>query len=286
MVAPLRYPNKKLTRDDDYLQIDILECQPPGFVNNSFRQRTSSEVNGILKGSIYLPIPQNVGDSTGVDWGDDSINSVAAYGVGAAMVAMQSPDFVKGSIDAFKTTLSNIEKAAVDANTKNLVNSYLASRALNSLGANTSFEGLLSRSTGQVLNPNMELLFRGVKLRSHNLVFDIAPRDEQEANQVKQIIRVFKVEMAARSAGNGLTIKSPSTFQLQYKKGGSKHPFLYTFKPCALLNLDVDYTASGQYSTYWDGTPVHMRMTLSFQELNPVYRENYSESNASIGVGY
>ena len=48
--------------------------------------------------------------------------------------------------------------------------------------------------------------------------------------------------------------------------------------------MSVDYNASGQYSTYKDGTPVHMSMVLRFKELNPVYAEDYDV--VSTGVGY
>jgi hypothetical protein len=49
--------------------------------------------------------------------------------------------------------------------------------------------------------------------------------------------------------------------------------------------MAVDYTASGAYATYEDATPVHMKLTLSFQELNPIYFSDYDDST-DIGVGY
>ena len=48
--------------------------------------------------------------------------------------------------------------------------------------------------------------------------------------------------------------------------------------------MSVDYTASGVYTTYEDATPVHMKLTMNFQELNPIYFEDYSDKD--IGVGY
>ena len=139
----------------------------------------------------------------------------------------------------------------------------------------------------------MELLFNGVTLRSFNFTFDLAPRDEPESLIIKKIIRVFKKYMAAKTtsanSGNGLFIASPDVFQLTYKKGNTDHPFLHTFKPMALLNASVNYTGSGVYATYRDGTPVHMQLSLSFQELNPIYNEDYDdiENNAELGgVGF
>ena len=47
--------------------------------------------------------------------------------------------------------------------------------------------------------------------------------------------------------------------------------------------MQVNYTGSGTYATYNDGAPVHMIMTLSFQELSPVYAEEQREAG---GTGY
>ena len=95
--------------------------------------------------------------------------------------------------------------------------------------------------------------------------------------------------MAAKTsggAGAGLFISSPEVFQLTYKSGSKKHPFLNSFKPCALVNMGVDYAASNVYATYEDATPVHMRLSLSFQELNPIYFEDYNNIPLTAGVGY
>jgi hypothetical protein len=137
----------------------------------------------------------------------------------------------------------------------------------------------------------MELLFKGVNLREFSFDFDFAPRDGNEAQQVKQIINTLKREMAARSTsagggGAGLFISAPSVFRLEYKSGGKKHPFLNTFKPMAMKGLSVNYTGSGTYAVYGDSTPVHLKMTVNFQELNPIYFEDYDKSEAQIGVGY
>ena len=149
-------------------------------------------------------------------------------------------------------------------------------------------QGLISRATGSVINPNMELLFEGVNLRSFAFDFDFAPRDEKESNVVKEIIRIFKISMAPKTgsntAGAGLFISAPNIFLLKYKSGSQDHPYLNKFKPCALTSMGMNYTGSGSYATYADKTPVHMKLSLSFTELNPIYNEDYKPSD--IGVGY
>ena len=47
--------------------------------------------------------------------------------------------------------------------------------------------------------------------------------------------------------------------------------------------MSTNYTGSGTYATYEDGTPVHMKLDMSFKELNPIYREDHEEVES---VGY
>jgi hypothetical protein len=289
MAEPLRYPLKKINASDDYLQILVVKYAPPTVQTSADNliQKTSTDALGPnlnLKSSLYqilLPMPQGISDSNMVSWGDDSLNPIAAGAVGA------SEDAMKGNVKSLVDLVSGIQNVATSGNGQNAVTSYMAAKAVNSFGGNISGESILTRSTGKILNPNMELLFKGVQLRSFNFSFNLAPRDETESGSVKNIIRTFKKSMAPKTStgtGAGLFVDSPNVFQLEYKSGNKKHPFLHSFKPCALTNMAVDYTASGAYATYEDATPVHMKLTLSFQELNPIYFSDYKDSD--IGVGY
>ena len=58
------------------------------------------------------------------------------------------------------------------------------------------------------------------------------------------------------------------------------------FKICALTGMQVNYTNSGTYSSYADGTPVNIRMNLTFKEINPIYHEDYLQDKSGSGVGY
>lgn len=295
----LRYPNAQLERDSDFLEIKVVQYEPPGFdtnANQGVRLRSSSD--SLKKnietplGSIFLPIPETIQDSNGVSWGEDSINGLAAAGAGAVLNTIQSDTFSEAGQNLVGGTENAIKSLGGDAGTGKLLNSFFASKALNVFGANTSLGGVLARSSGQILNPNMELLFNGVQLRSFNFDFDLAPRDEKESDIVKKIIRTLKKSMSAKSQaqGNnntsGLFIKSPDVYQLVYKTGKDDHKFLHKFKPMALLNMSVNYTGAGTYATYDNTAPVHMKMNLSFQELNPVYAEDYDKGQGAEGTGF
>lgn len=301
MAEILRYPDKAIHDDTDYLQIEVIEYKKLGITpqQDILSKGLNSSKNNYgeknLLSTILLPIPQNIQDSNGAGWGEDSLNTLAAYGVGAATDVIESNNYLKGIVDAIKQAAGDLKSLAVSGEGNKLTNTFFASAAANVLGANTSFSGLLARSSGQIINPNTELLFNGVKLRSFNFSFDFAPRNATEAGQVKEIIRTFKKNMAPTTtdlktsksdiSSKGLFLKSPNVFQLTYKSGNSDHPFLNKFVIAALTSMNVNYTGSGTYMTYSDNlkSPVHMKMDLSFQELSPVYSEDYTDVG---GVGY
>ena len=163
------------------------------------------------------------------------------------------------------------------------------SSALGIFGANVSTEQLLARQSGQIFNPNMELLFNGPTLRSFSFSFKMTPRSPSEAQECKNIIRSFKSNMAPKTkntgsvGGSGVFLKTPNVFELRYKKGNSDHPFLHKFKQCFLTNVSVNYTGEGVYTTYDDATPVSMQIDLSFKELEPIYDVDYDDAG---GVGF
>ena len=93
-------------------------------------------------------------------------------------------------------------------------------------------------------------------------------------------------QKGGKGYGAGVFIKSPSVFRLEYKSGTKDHPYLNRFKMCAMTGMSVDYTGSGTYATYSDATPVHIKLDMTFQELTPIYAEDYDTTEGRKGTGY
>ena len=238
---------------------------------------------------IELPMPQELNDSNSVTWGEDSLNIFQLAGLAAANNVMRNPgnSFQKVS----EILQKGIELPGLDDNTKNAVLAGISGAAINALGGNVSPGSVISRSTGQILNSNLELLFQGVNLRSFPFSVTFSPRNPDEAQRVKMIIRHLKQTMAPKTGtggggAQGVFLKSPDVFSLRYLHNGEDHPFLNTFKLCALTGLNVNYTNAGTYASYEGGTPVNIRMNMTFKELNPIYNEDYNDMSDEEGVGF
>lgn len=296
-----RYPMKRIDSTSDYLEIKIFDYIAgginfgPPLEMPSMQQRQQQNKAGKSNPTHYiiLPIPQNVSDSNSVTWGEDTLNPIEAAGLGFAGEAMTGSNLEETAKKAVDFISQSSSSVANNQQLRTALIQTLAGKAVNNLGGNVSTSGLIARTTGMVMNSNLELLFQGVNLRGFQFTFDLAPRSRKEAEEVKGIIRTLKSTMSARNGGagtgnsrSGFFIESPSVYQLTYKMGPKKHPFLNTFKPCALTDMSVNYTASGTYATYEDGSPVHLQMNLAFKEIDPVYYEDYGQDAASDGVGY
>ena len=265
---------------------------------------TKSLVN---KGTVLLQIPSQVQDGNSVSYGDSKMNSI----VGAALQG--TLDVTADAADALVNTEGNFgaklgaageaTKEAVMAaltasdvngnNLRTLFNAKIATGVVGAFGGNVSVNQFLARQSGQIFNPNMELLFNSPTLRNFRFSFKMTPRSPEEAEQCKLIIRTFKMNMAPKvTSGRGeqsLFLNTPNVFELRYKSGAANHPFLHRFKQCFLTDISVNYTGEGVYATYEGREPVSMIMDLTFKELEPIYDQDYFDAigrDADSTVGY
>jgi hypothetical protein len=292
MTAPpiLRYPIKKLTDSDDYIKIDIYEYQPGGLPTEQSFATQSGGVRGSIKQSIILPMTESTpSNNLSAAWGEGKLGPMQAAGFDIATSMINSG--FSGLFGAGAEQIRKLSEAAGTGVGQQAFSSELARKALGTvLGQDPG--SILSRTGGIVFNENVELLFGGVTLRKpFSFVFTMTPRSAQETATIKNIILSLKKAMtpsrgAVSGGAAGLFITAPNVFKIAYKSGNNDHPFLNRFKVCALLDLDVDFTPDGTYATYRDATPIHTRLSLTFQELTPIYRKDYDEDEGLIGTGY
>ena len=181
-----------------------------------------------------------------------------------------------------------IEKALAGGadDVKNLLKSDTAKNALIAFFAGQAVGArLMGRSTGAIINPNLELLFSGPGLRTFNFTFKLTPRNIEESEVIRKIIRAFKRNSAVQTATSAFFLKSPRIFKLEYiYKDGGQHPYLNKFKPCALTNFSVNYTPDGSYMVFNDtGSLTAYDIQLSFTEIVPVYADDYNGPDTDMG---
>lgn len=303
---PLKYPIDILDLQQDTLHITMFNYKPPLEDLFEGKQTTASvftegvQRNSTLKepiGTVILPIPAGISDSNNVEWGEDRMNNMTTAVTGAVSqnlggaAATQMASALAGlaaSLKDVKLPAGNINQLALLGMARAGLNipelkTALMSMILKNAQFEVSPESILARGAGIVPNSNLELLFRGPTLRQFQFAYRFSPRSEDEAKDVRRIIRFFKQGSAARklnaSGGAGqasVFLGSPNVFKLEYKTvGGKSITGVNKFKICALQGVSVNYAPDGQWSAYEEGQPVSYTMTLGFQEIEPIYESDY-----------
>ena len=260
----------------DFLKFDMMKYEPKEFDKKTFAfSERSTDIDKRSIGSVILPIPAGIQDSSSVRFGDGSMSPLDMAKANVALTAVQD-------LGAGVSEVGNQARKIADAfgDTKGALAAVIAGMASGS-------SELLTRTTGAIANPNMELLFGGPNLRTFSFQFLLAPRDKDEAMTVIKILRFFKQGKSPISTKSRLFMKSPHTFQLSYRNSeGKNHKYLNKFKECALSSFGVNYAPNGNYSTYEDGVMTAYQMTMTYSELNPIYNDDYGDDTplpAEIG---
>ena len=290
-----RYPYSIVSDSTDYLQIDVVEYKPirRQMITAPGGRRVNSGTK--LLSTILLPIPSNISDTNAVRFGESDLNSIgAAILSGVTGIMGSGKKYTQGAQEGIKatgTTISESIDRLLNASggtdgISGFITRKAASSAVGILGVNVSPQQILARTQGEILNPNLELLFGGPTLRSFRFSFKMTPRNSDEALQIKNMIRCLKLNMAPKTKGTSIEntmLKTPNVFELRYRSGNNEHPYLNKFKQCFLENMSVNYTADGTYATYDDGAPVSMNLDLSFKEIEPIYDIDQEQEG---GAGY
>ena len=278
-----QFPNCRYPLDIGSLTMDVMKFDMYKYVPNKFSAARFGMDNSGRQGadrasigSVVLPITAGISDQNKCDWGS---SSMTIFDMVKANVATSA--IFDGLGEGVKTGLGEIKKVfdQKDESSTAIGMAFAAQAA--------GVDKLLPRLTGNVFNPNMELLFKGPALRPFSFKFKLTPRSADESKEVIRIIRFFKQGMAPIRSSSNLFLKSPHTFRIAYLHRGADgqlHRGLNMFKEVALQGFGVNYTPNGNYATYSDGIPVAYEISMTFTELEPVFNDDYPNDNdASIG---
>lgn len=300
-IGIIDYPST-IANGQDYMQINICEYKVADVFEGQsdiLKLDTSAILGGAslsarsfkkINGYIRLPIPGNLVESNVTGWGESSLNGLAAGLMGAATKAVGG--LASGDVGYAGGAVMNAAKTIMtgDSASKNQIRQQLtlgaAAGVIKKLGVQVDAEAFRARATGTVINPNLEMLFNGPKLRSFSFQYKLVARNQTDAKQIRKLIKTLKKTMAPKKAkeqADAFFLGAPNVFQIKFIKGGSENKFLPSFKTCALVNFNVNYTSDGFYSAYWDGQPMSIDITMAFAELTPIYSDNYNLNDDGVG---
>lgn len=276
----LRYPLGQIPDlGYDFVTFTAHEYKAGGLENLTASAGTERLGNALE--TISLPMLPGREESNSVTFGSDSMNFLQQAAGDVALKTLNS--FADKGLAAAGNEFMTASKAKMDeilkggGENQSAIIAYFAGQAAQA-------PGLFTRATGSVLNPNMELLFKGPNMRTFNFAFQFRPRFESESIAVKEIIRIFKRNMAVQRSTTEKFLLTPNIFTIKYiHNSGEEHPFMNRIKPCMLSGFNVNYTPDNSYMTYQDGAMTGYDVTMTFQEIVPIYADE--QQNAG-GTGF
>ena len=236
---------------------------------SSYRPTTSRITDSV---AIYLP--PNITNSTGASYQgiEQGALGLAASGGGKFFDAMRRNDFASAA-GILTGTGGNLIAAGLQKALAGAADLFFDAEGANDL---------YNKAFGNATNPYMEVFFGGMELRTFQYNFTFAPKNQDETDDAKKIIEIFRFHMAPELQGENMRyLTLPSTFDIHYmyqhnKDISRENDFYNKIATCVLTNVAVDYAPNGVKS-FADGAPTSITMSLSFTETEILTKERIDQ---------
>ena len=146
------------------------------------------------------------------------------------------------------------------------------------VGADLNAEQAFNSIIGAVSNPRKEMTFEGVQIRTYDMSFNFSPRSRTEAEAALQIVRMFRFHAYPEVSPNRAFYSFPSEFEIHpfvVRNGISReNTNLPKFPRAYLTGVQTNYTPNEYMTSFEDGTPTQLTLSLSFQEAEALSRNH------------
>jgi hypothetical protein len=206
------------------------------------------------------------------------VNTIRQINQVAGTLGKGNLDSVSGALDAAINTIST-DPAVVSLAVAAAEKTGLA----NKLGVNAGALGtLLLKGQGYAINPQLQMIYQGIDMRSFALSFVFTPKSAGDSKEIDAIIKMFKYHFApslqasAQTSSDSMYLVPPSLFNVSFMINAEENKYLPKYGDCVLKNIEVNYAPNG-WSSFDDGAPVQTTLSLQFQEIQIIDRQKISE---------
>lgn len=148
---------------------------------------------------------------------------------------------------------------------------------LAALGVN-SVQNAVELGFGLAQNPVERALFKGVPLRDFNFTWKLVPRNADEVDNIKKIIKVIRKHMLPSKSLENLgspIFNYPDVVDFEFKGTMLDVPYNTSF----VTSLNVDYAPDGASFFIRDGYPTAYAISIGFKEFKPLDASQFNDDN-------
>ena len=283
---------KVVLKDQQYVNENLAAYNRGGVLTEDY------EKVGLPQLMLYMP--SDIQDAYKADWQGKAFGSITS-----GLLAAAGTEGVGNKLkSALKTANSAAQNLPVNA-AAGLITNLAKGVTGDQINASDVFGGI----SGVIKNPNVELLFQKMNLRTFDLTFKMSPYDAQEGENIRNIVNTFKKAMlpsydlgdrkvfgfeknqnsfgsGGDPALNASFIAVPSVCYVQFMHGGDRNTYVPKYKMCAITDVGVNYTPDGNFATFQGGAPVATELKISFMETKLIFAEDITDVEIPQGPVY
>lgn len=177
-------------------------------------------------------------------------------------------------------------KAATTSDLARLGKNVGISAILNTFKSGITNKDALLAEERIIFNPRKEVLFDGFGFRRFSFRYTFAPRNQNEANMVNDIIQTLRYYQLPELSAGKIFYLFPAEFEISFMNGSKLNDRIPKIAPCALERINVNYSPNGVWATLPDGSPVQTDITMEFIELELIDRNRVFSKDSPITSGY
>lgn len=226
-MAQYRYPNDLSTNNASFITFTFLKFN--GIITTEKLRRINDQNNFLTtaRGGIALPVPNNLQDSLGINYG--SLNDTSTLSLSA---------------DQWATNIASKGSSKL-------------------LGDKITSGGLFAQQTVQGSSQNA-MMFESVGNKSYTLSWDFIPQSLADAQQLENIVKEFRLASLPYRTDKLEFYHYPDLVKV---KIGGVNSSLIRFLPAVITAVDFSPTPDGYYQIYNSGHFPKMNLSISITEI-------------------
>lgn len=224
------------------------------------RPSLSESANTEVRFSISLPIPATLMESYGIGYSEGRYGAT----LGNVIAAVDRQNAGIGAEESRSSaTALGLARGAFQSSLASAAGGIGSAVGIDSEGVS----GVIDQQLGSIVNPHLSLFFTGVSMREHQFFWAFAPRNAQDAKNIKEIY--YRIKRAALPTftpnASHTTLEYPMMVRVRiFTKGGEE---LYPFKMCVIPGINMNYASSGAPAFHIDGSPALCQLSMSLKEI-------------------
>jgi len=256
-LSGIELPIPSNLKDNDLMRLEVITQSPLELAAGEYIAQGASALQGSNLTMRDLPgALQQVGSSIA-----NSTGTALSQGTGAAMSAINA--------------LLDQSVGSMSRDVMYLLRSVLPS----------GISRVTDRVLGSTVNPKASLAFEGVELKQHSFSWTLIPRNENDSEIIRAIIRTLKqnsLPTYQTFAGTNFKayLKYPSIVDM-YLLGVNPEYFV-KFKSAMIRSVNVEYGSTGIVSIMKGGKPGNVTLTIDLVELDIHTAEDYGGTSGVV----